>query len=171
MWERFHSFPCTCADSSYSNMKRSLWVRMVSRPCVYILSIGSVSHVRDSTRKSLCAIPYYVIQTQCHERTLRQNAASLSTKHVTSFFKTSSVQTISGYIISKSRDILTDPMVAKRSCEFESQEFMSVDGLVSISYDFFGNIQGWIQDLSKLVCVVRKSELKRPCELEICLKL
>ena len=38
---------------------------------VYVLDcIGSVSHVRDQTRKSLYAIPYYVIQMQCDQRTL-----------------------------------------------------------------------------------------------------
>ena len=41
---------------------------------------------RDRTRKSLCPIPHYVIQTQCDPRMLQQNAAPLHTKHVTPFF-------------------------------------------------------------------------------------
>ena len=71
--------------------------------CHIYCTIASVSHVRDRTRKSLCAIPYYVIQTQWDQNAPpRQNAPPLYTMHVTSFFSTSSVETISGYTISRS---------------------------------------------------------------------
>ena len=42
-----------------------VWLRIVELNINLPISIGSVGHVRDRTRKSLCAIPYYVIQTQC----------------------------------------------------------------------------------------------------------
>ena len=81
-----------------------------SRYPFYKYGIGSVSHVRDRTRKSLCAIPYYVFQTQCDQRKLGKNAATLYTKHVT--FLCLHVVRINHFWVhnlQKSRDLLTDP--------------------------------------------------------------
>ena len=118
-WNRFWNE----MDTRRSNFTCSLF------GCAYP-PIGSVSHIWDRTRKSLCAIPYYVIQTQCDQRTLRQNAAPLYTKHVTSFFKTSSGS--SGHTISRSLVTYLQTLVTTLICSPDGLSYISGEGKVML---------------------------------------
>ena len=77
--------------------------------------IGSVSHLRDRTRKSLCAIPDYVIQTQCDQRMLRQIMLHRCSDvvHKARYVFLLDVVRINHFRVhnlQKSRDIFTDPI-------------------------------------------------------------